>query len=539
MSSKPVNDDVENGLSHDPEASGEVKPGLPEAPVRLRKSVFEQCWRRIKGNLYWLFPNWSVVSSSDRAFEKSHDQAENEETCVPEELELRVPIIWGCELYGPAEINELYAGLHKLGWGLPYRLGNNEGIAEWVKQSRAYGRQGSWLNGGRVVDRNDQQTYLGGVNRAQLPAGVVSLDLQFFQLTPSLTGVLVGFRLTDAMARQYESEINTVRTTYRRRQSNPRSIEMVGPENQKRSAVARLRVGQRHLIANWYRKHLPGFFSTLGRSNRFPMMELLCVKSGPILVEPADAVGSGYRGWRRLISSVFPGQVWTSQSLRGVQLVTGQDRDDDQGLCITLSLDESQFSEDSMSSYGGRSHDSLVHRLNDHLRYVLPHAATLEHLKEQTRYLSMNREQLKIARAGRANLKRTLRAIGQFFDQTLGVPTLARELGEKSRRTGWYQRDIPDFTAPAWSRKSKPRKLSDDFQASTHFMASRLAEEEVVMRGHYEQFSSILSVHENVRMQRRMELLTALALVVAVLSLAVALASFHSALDWLKGIAGR
>jgi hypothetical protein len=30
-------------------------------------------------------------------------------------------------------------------------------------------------------------------------------------------------------------------------------------------------------------------------------------------------------------------------------------------------------------------------------------------------------------------------------------------------------------------------------------MASRLAEEEVVMRGHFEQLSSILSIHENVK----------------------------------------
>lgn len=67
-------------------------------------------------------------------------------------------------------------------------------------------------------------------------------------------------------------------------------------------------------------------------------------------------------------------------------------------------------------------------------------------------------------------------------------------------------------------------------------MASRLAEDEATMRDHFEQLSSILSIGENVKVQRRMELLTVLALLVAMLSLLVALAGPHTVAKWLNSI---
>jgi hypothetical protein len=148
--------------------------------------------------------------------------------------------------------------------------------------------------------------------------------------------------------------------------------------------------------------------------------------------------------------------------------------------------------------------------------------------------LNLNREQLKNARSGRANLSRTLFAIRQFFDQTLGVPALARELVEKSKTPGWYRHDI-EFTAPGWGSEAR-RQLSADIQSTTHVMASRLAEDEAAMRGYFEQLSSILNIHESIKLQRRMQVLTFLALVVAVLSLLVAIAAPYPISQLLKSI---
>ncbi|GAB2556462.1 hypothetical protein [Rhodanobacter koreensis] len=513
------------------------EPVKPPAPASTpRNSFIRTRWQRIRGWLYWLFPNWGAVNRADLSYERSHDAEENEKTLVPTDLELRVPMVWGCELYGPAEINDLYAGLQKLGWGIAYRVGDKGGIEKWIKQNRAYGRQGGWLNGGHVVGRGERSKYIGITNHASLPDGVSSLDIQVFQLSPSLTGVLVGFRLDDTLARRYEDEINCERTTYRKRISRSRSISIIGPLNQKHDAVAHVRSALRQLVGNWYKQHLPGYFSAQDRETVLPIMEMLAVKEGPILHEPSDAPRGFAQSWRCLLSNVFPSQTWTCQQNDGIQLAMGDEWEEEQARLITVALDESRFSEDSMKTYGGKSSDSLIYVCGEVLRYILPHVATMEYLKEQTRYLNINREQLKMARAGRANLSRTLRAISQFFDQTLGVPALAREIAKKSKRPGWYRHEIALFTAPGWGSQAAPRQLSDDLQSSTYIMASRLAEDEVVMRGHFEQLSSILSIHESIKVQRRMESLTVVALVVAVFSLLAALAGPHTVTEWLKSI---
>lgn len=67
-------------------------------------------------------------------------------------------------------------------------------------------------------------------------------------------------------------------------------------------------------------------------------------------------------------------------------------------------------------------------------------------------------------------------------------------------------------------------------------MATRLVQDEAVMREHFAQLSSILSIGENVKVQHRMELLTVVAVTVAVLSLLVALAGLHTVADWLKSV---
>lgn len=510
-----------------------VSPPTPAEPKPLVAFILK-LWRRPKWWVSWLLPNWGAFNRSDRVFERAHDARENEETRVPPELELRVPMVWGCELYGPAEIDGLYTGLEKLEWGVVGRVGDKDGIAKWIRESRAYGQEGGWLNGGRVAALSERGKYIANHNYAPLPGGVTSLDVQVFQLSPSLTGVLVGFRLDDTVAQRYEIEINRDRKTYRRRIRRARAISIIGPENQKREAIALVRSSLRSLVAAWYKRNLPGYFSSLDRNSAFPIMELLSVKEGPVLHEP-PTVPRTWRNWRRLLRNAgLSRYVWTSREHDGLQFVLADDGEGTHGSVITVAVDESRFPEEDFNFYGGKSREALTYLCGQKLCYVLPNAAIVEYLKEQTRYLNLSREQLKVARSGRGNLGRTLRTITQFFDRTLGVPALAGELTRRASQPWGYEPELAEFSAPELGADLPPRELPDLFRSTTRVMASRLAEEEIVMRGHFEQLSSILSIHENVKVQRRIQMLTVFALVVAFLSLLVALAGIHTVADWVK-----
>lgn len=156
--------------------------------------------------------------------------------------------------------------------------------------------------------------------------------------------------------------------------------------------------------------------------------------------------------------------------------------------------------------YGGENApDAYIHACNELLGGLLVHASTVEYLREQSRDLNITREKLKTARSGRNNVMRTLHEIRLFFDRTLGTPVIARELAGKSKEAGWYRHDCSRFTAPAWGKTEKPRELSEEIRGRVHFLASRLTNEETAIRAHFEQLSSILSIRESIKAQRRME----------------------------------
>jgi hypothetical protein len=73
----------------------------------------------------------------------------------------------------------------------------------------------------------------------------------------------------------------------------------------------------------------------------------------------------------------------------------------------------------------------------------------------------------------------------------------------------------------------EPREFAHALREQTKFLATRAIAEEHSLREHFEQLSSVLSVRESIRTQRRMEWLTVVALLVAMGSLWIALPPFE------------
>lgn len=478
--------------------------------------------RRLRGWLYWLLPN--IVKTPylfDESYELEHDSAENAHTRVPTTQNLRVPIIWGIELYGPAEINQLYASLRKLNWSTVGWQDEKDSIQNWIRKQRSYGSSG-FINIGPVQRREKRANSLLIHNFASLPSEIDSLVVRIHQITPSLTGMLIGFRLNLLQAEAYERELNLDRATLRKRSLRPRGVSIISPENQKRKAVESVRAQLRLVAAKWFKHNAPGYFCNLQRSLAVPTMELLTVKNGPILHEPAEASRETLFGWRWLLANVSRHEIWSHEN-RSLQLAMDRYGDQEKNFHVTVALDEAAFPDDQLKHAGGKTISAIIHVCNELLDGLLLHVSTIEYLREQSSQLKLTQESLKAARSVSKRTAQTLHQIDSFFDRTIGFPVIARELARKSKDISWYRHDCPKFTAPNWRSGEKPRELSEEVRGRVYFLASHLAEEESVIRAHFEQLSSILSISESVKAQRRMELLTVLALIVAIASLAVAL----------------
>ncbi|WP_157981372.1 hypothetical protein [Cognatilysobacter tabacisoli] len=487
--------------------------------------------KRLHWLAHWLLPNHVPPPYEwDASYQREQDAQDNASSRIPLELELRANCIWGAELYGPAEIEGLYAGLRKLGWCSGTRTRERDSALFWVTQHRAYGWRG-WFNVGPVVRRDQRESYLGVRNVASLPDGVRALMVTIHQLTPSLTAVLIGFRLEDSLARLYEAELNRDRATYRERQPRARGVALIGPTHQKTASVEQVRTMLRHMVGQWFAGQLPGYFSGLTRPDRFPTMELLTLASGSILTEPSGSPRPSIHSWRQLLAHVSNRYVWTYTDQPALQLTMDRFGGEYQGLHIVAAMDLAAYPESALAAFGGHKAGTYAYVGNDLLGGALVRLATVEYLKEHARYLGLSRETLKRARSVRGHVKRTLGEIGRFFDRTLGSPPVMRELAKDSENVHAYRHVCESFVTPAW-RGENPLELADEIRRRVHFLASRLDEEESAVRSHFEQLSAILSVQESIKAQRRMEWLTVTAVTVAIASLWVALPSKVKDLIW-------
>lgn len=515
--------------------ANEPPPQIPEltAPPATEART-PKWWDPLWWRAHWLLPN--LIPSqywSDRDYERARDQNDNQRSRVPEEQQLRVHMVWGVELYGPIEIENLYASLRNLGWGSI--TGSGQNVVDWIQQQRSYGF-GGWFNVGPVLRREGRGKSPFIQNFAPLPDQVESLIVRTIQISPSLTAMRIGFRLTEPAARCYEEALNRNHVTYRKRSRRPGSVSIVGVESQKRQAVETVRADLRRLVGSWFELHMPGFFASLKLPTAFPTTELLMVENGPVLQEPTDEPRSGHLSWRWLLGNTSPHEVWTCTDAAGLQLSMDRYSDEEEGRHIVVALDAATFPLEKLGASRERTPHYYTYTCDELLESMLVHAATIEYLREQKRDLKITRESLKRARSSRRGVTRTLWEIGLFFDRTLGSPATARELARESQQAGGYQHDCPAFTAPGWRKDDKPRELSDEIRSTVHALATRLIEEEASIREHFQQLSTILSVQESIKVQRRMEWLTIAALVVACASLIAAVTPGERLVDGLNSM---
>jgi hypothetical protein len=481
-------------------------------------------WDRWKTNLRWhafrLLPGMvrAPYSQRDRAYQQARDEEQNKKSQIPSELNLRCPIIWGVELYGPLEIEALYAGIEKLEWS---RIGARHGepdAVERIREQRASGA-GGWMNVGPVLPEGKASTFGLTENRALLPEEVESLLVRVFQVTPSLTAVFIGFRLTGARTERYEREVNQDRSTIYRPVNRPKAITWVEPSHQKKEAVSDARRGLRSMVGDWFAKNLPGYFCGSTPRSQFPTLELL-VAQGSIWLDDL----ANWSHWRRLLIDSVPYELWSSDDVPGLQLTFERHHDESQGLHLIAGLDATRFPEDKLQGIGSSKPGAYAWYCDQVLDGILVHSATVEYLSQQRRDLNLTRDRMKRVRSGWRHLSRTLGQISGFFDRTLGSSVVARELEKLSDDAGWYRHDCGGFTAPTWDDKGVV-VLDETLRKRVAYQSSQFASEESSLREHFEQFSTILGVRESLRATRRMELLTVFALAVGLASLIVALPS--------------
>lgn len=497
------------------EAATATNKAAPARPSWLRRS-FKGFWWRAH---CWL-PN-TIVSphGSEKIYFDEKDLKDNKGTRVPEDESLDVPMVWGAEVYGPSEIDALYANLSKLGWDIDRLSGQSNSAGQWIREQRLYGA-GGWYNIGYVSRKTDKRFYPRDYF-APMPDVVEDLNVEIYQLTPSLTCVLIGFVLTDMAGKWYQQELSEDRRM--KRDSGPRrgSVSILGVGHLKAQAIQRSRERYRAIATTWFAQHMPGFFSNASDNSQLPTAELITTKMELCFSDLRKNEGESFFNWRKLILNAGLTDVWTCASCAGLQLVTDK-LEDKLRFHTVIALRVSDVGDKQVEHFGGRQRRAFNAFCSDQVGGILAHYAGIAVLMESVSMVKLSREQLKAKQGGRKVLD-VLEDIMRFFTHSMGQPTIAAELHKVSLKVGMFQHNCENFTQEHWAQNGESLSLPDVLCERTNHLAERLIEEETRVREQFGQLSSILSTRESVKAQRRMELLTVIALLVAFASLAVAL----------------
>lgn len=498
-----------NDLDSEQEAQSPKRP--PEG--RIRRRARKLLWR-----LHWLAPSIVPHPDPETEYRRSRDRESNSCTRVPEGEGLRLKAVWGVEVFGPNESEALYKGLAKLGWAAGSN-GPGEAV-EWVRNQRAYGwRGGSWYNVGLVVRPSDRRRYIGLANTAPMPEAVERMIVCLRQITPALTCVIACFEFKPEASTKYEDVLAGDRMSETRR--GPLwSLRTLGPEHLKEEALAAARASVAEMVQGWFARLLPGYFCSLSDADRLPVTEFLTTEEQHLFAVDKK---TPYFNWQRVVANVSIRDVWASKEfgpLRFALVPEKWPREERPRLIQTIRT--SEVPDEKLRGYGDPS-SALSFIVHEHTEGLIAHFAIVAYLMERGREVKLMRESIRPATSKR-HILRTIDRIQQFFDRNMGAPAIARELIESSKRPQAFAYACGSFSAPGWA-DDPPRDIAESIRARIESLASQLLDDDASTRQQCEQLSSILSVRESVRAQRRMEFLTVVALIVGLTSMLAAVAA--------------
>ncbi|MGE7086748.1 hypothetical protein [Achromobacter xylosoxidans] len=482
----------------------------------------------MKWRAHWLLPN--IVPSPHRYEEASSEQRDresNETSRVPEEEELRLRVVWGIELFGPSEVEGLCDQLRRLNWTAGFGRPVGEAV-DWVRHQRAYGEAGAWYNVGLVTERGDRKRFLMVDNYAPMPNGVDYLHVRIYQLTSSLTCVLIGFVFKESVERIYETELKQDRRTIRERSESRWGISIVDPRQLKKRSLKKARAKARAIAHKWFTANLPGFFCNLP-GERMPTAELVTMTSNNLLPVGREQRTNAHYDWRNLLANTSGYDVRASSDCVGLRFAIGDKGWIEDTPHMVIAMCTSEVPEDTLKHRGGHERHAYVAYCHDKMGGILSNYAALEFLREASKDLKISRAALTLRSAARRKAVRALEKIQAFFDRSLGTPAIVAELLDRSKHVHYYKQECERFFSPGWKRSDVRREFGIVLCEQTQFLAAKVISEERSMREHFEQLSTVLSVRESVRAQKRMEWLAVFALVVAAASLFVALPPIK---DW-------
>lgn len=426
-----------------------------------------------------------------------------EETTPPVDERFTTHAVWAVELYTPLHAQELLERLRALGFDTD--TSRDRTASASIRRSRAAPRGGSWVNLDMVLPRAQNPHPFFGI-RGDLPTGVRAAHPHVWTITPSLTVLVVQFVLDDEASGRLDA-------VCRRVDFDPvgsltsSGVQITPPDNVKEAAIRQTRRELRGLASSWIAEHLPGAFAARGEGHQMPTAELVTVELTVPFVEQQsrmnylDFAGFGYDPF-----------AWVSDELKVWRLVFDRDGD-----CMVVAARRSDVIDSGQLAHRGDDETwAIAGHTNDYLGKDLVLWAASSHLVASQARLAEIRDQGVGLAAAHMPARRLTRIGHEFLRDSLDARTSAAELRQYASNQRAFEWNAAEWKGEGrFAEERLLARLSETIRAN----AKALLASEQRLRDSLLVESTILTALANLRVQRWVVALSALAAAVAIVSL--------------------
>lgn len=432
------------------------------------------------------------------------DPKKNEESSPPEEEEIKLVCLWAVEFYSPAHTDNLIASLQSLGWK-KYKDDDSNNPSLWLDRLKAR-QQDGWMDLGILIP-DDAETFI-GMNRhtVPLPEHVSYAIATLHAMTPSLNCITVCFVFDETSehspATAFEEALRSHYHTYGLRIKN--GWRIFNPHHQKAERVRAIRTALSGEALRWFTAHFPGLFSSGVLAASLPTCEFIVTKE-------AEPFLSEFSGWqsRQAYASILGLDnyaVWKHQTLPvGIRFPFAAAQDD---YHVVVAGKKANLLQETANNPETPTIKEKIFQLNTTVSVWFSVWALLPLLEGYTRRIIQVRDSsfLRSQEPRGKWATSVLERLEAYMMSSVDISAVTKELGDKEsvERMLW---SVDDFQSIGdASDQDIPLKsfIVDDVSHRAKWIQAT----DSVLRDQLAQYGSLIGATENVRLQKRISLLT-------------------------------
>jgi len=479
---------------------------------------------RIRTAAHKLMP-WLIEHpfiSEARAYHKKRDPEENERTAPPADEFIDLRGLWVVEFYTPAHIENLLSGFRRLGWDKDDDSIPRNNPLVWVQRLRENPYGGGWLNLGHIRPPGSR-TFLTNFRSGPLPPEVEYATGRLFSLTSSLTCIVMGFVFNAEYSRIFDSQLRVDRETYLKRKG--RGHQIFNPAAQKEDHIRLIRAEAGENAASWFRKYIPGLFSSGILGGDFPTCEFVSLRATePFPARPANS--DRPPAYLSILDMDDDWSTWTCADMSGLKFTWPTTRGEDSRYHAVLAVREGDLAGNALKSWNVSDRSGQINYLDHLITGLLSRWAILPMLTGYGRHLNAIRNSATLRSDPGHDPVEILRNLVDHVSYNVDVAAVTAELIPYANEPSLFDHEVETFRPSNAKRYGEADyTLAKGLRIQIGERAVWLQKTDQSLRDHLTQYGTLLGATESIRVQRTLRRLTIVVIILTLLMLWAAMAN--------------